>query len=117
MNNFENSRLKVNGEVVYESSNRKIETSRKKRWSLYEFFSCASLCKIFFLLLFLCRKICFVVPFPHPLKKLKDPFQMNASHQPRLLKETRRFSKLVINVYFKWYVREQQTKNLSWSPD
>ena len=117
MNNFENSRLKVNSEVVYENSNRKIETSRKKRWGLYEFFSCASWCKIFFLLLFLCRKICFVVPFPHPLKKLKDPFQMNVSHQPRLLKETRRLAKLVINVYFKWYVREQQTKNLSWSPD
>ena len=113
----ENSRLKVNGEVVYENSNRKIETSRKKRWGLHEFFSCASFCKIFFLLLFLCRRLCFVVPFPHPLKKLKDPFQMNASNQPRLLKETRRLAKLVINVYFKWYVREQQTKNLNWSPD
>ena len=113
----ENSRLKVNGEVIYENSNRKIETSRKKRWGLHEFFSCASFCKIFFLLLFLCRKICFVVPFPHPLKKLKDPFQMNASHQPRLLKETRRLAKLVINVYFKWYENNKQQISEIWSPD
>ena len=70
----------------------------------FSYFSCAG-------------KFVLLSPSPTPLKKLKDPFQMNASHQPRLLKETRRLAKLVINVYFKWYVREQQTKNLSWSPD
>ena len=115
MNKFENSRLKVNSEVVYENSNRKIETSRKKRCPAYmNFFPVLPCARFFFLLLFLCRKIC----SPHrPLKKLKGPSQMNASHQPRLLKGTCRLAKLVINVYFKWYVREQQTKNLSWSPD
>lgn len=117
MNSFENSRLKVNSEVVYENSNRKIETSRKKRWGLHEFFSCASFCKIFFLLLFLCRKICFVPLPPRPLKKLKGPSQMHASHQPRLLKGTCRLAELVINVYFKWYENNKQQISEIWSPD
>lgn len=116
-NSFENSRLKVNSEVVYENSNRKIETSRKKRWGLHEFFSCASFCKIFFLLLFLCRKICFVPLPPRPLKKLKGPSQMHASHQPRLLKGTCRLAELVINVYFKWYENNKQQISEIWSPD
>lgn len=66
MNNFENSRLKVNGEVVYENSNRKIETSRKKRWGLYEFFSRASLCKIFFFPTFPVQENLFWSPPPPP---------------------------------------------------
>ena len=42
---------------------------------------------------------------------------MNASHQPRLLKETRRLAKLVINVYFKWYENNKQQISEIWSPD
>lgn len=111
MNSFENSRLKVNSEVVYENSNRKIETSRKKRWGLHEFFSCASFCKIFFLLLFLCRKICFVVPFPHPLKKIKRSVSNErlSSTTPSKgdLSACRTCNKCILQV-----VREQQTTNL-----
>ena len=95
----------------------KLRQVARKGGAYMNFFLVLPCARFFFLLLFLCRKIYFVVPFPHPLKKLKDPFQMNASRQPRLLKKTRRLAKLVINVYFKWYVREQQTTNLSWSPD
>lgn len=116
MNNFENSRLKVNGEVVYENSNRKIETSRKKGGAYMNFFPVLPCARFFFFLLFQCRKICFGPP-PRPLKKLKGPSQMNASHQPRLLKGTCRLAKLVINVYFKWYENNKQQISEIWSPD
>lgn len=70
----------------------------------FSYFSCAG-------------KFVLLSPSPTPLKKLKDPFQMNASHQPRLLKETRRLAKLVINVYFKWYENNKQQISENWSPD